>query len=926
MSLMRRNRHICLGIMNDIISIMKKKQLLRFGLIIAVLCAASHSIYAQITDSIDRHGNRIKTFGQDSVYRYTNDHKLFAIDYLDTSSIVKSITFKDDDIYIMYNPQNNPDGLSEEHFENGVIVRRWYAKDSIIVSMGYAVHCHAAYINYYPNGNIESTGQQGFVGSQETSVGLHKKYRKSGKLLLSEDFIYPQKALEDNTDSEFLTYVIVREYHLNEKLHSRKIYSNYVWYDTDHPDDDDSGDRKRRLGLWAYYNDRDGSIFLMNRYSNLNEKTGENTPFDEIDSDNWEEPGILEIFNLSTSVDARDKARRTALMVAIEVGDDEMVHTLIERNANVNAYDHHSHNVLHYASRSGQLKTVELLLAKGAEFSPSLYPRRNAIFPAIERGYVDIVKCLVEAGCGLNVYTNYDATPLITAVTNGHYEIAKYLLEQGAKANYSHYEKSPLNIAASAGNIQLIELFLDRIEEDAKWNELISTALFHASNKGQIDAVKRLLATNVKLREQDYLQEAVVFGQAQSVEFWIDRGADANAFYRNSWWMFPKYTLVEEAARYGYTDVVKVLVARGAAISSEIMVLATVFGDSEMIHFLLANGMKTTPYLLPLAASNLQTENVRTLLSLGLKANSRTHLKRTAMMEAALYYYDEMSGELSFPEIEKRVYEISKLLIENGANVNAKDYEGMTALMFAVKGGYTETVKLLLSKGARLDGTNKFGDKVADFYTSYVNPYGTDTILLDILKIEYTPEDVERGYLSDRPTTKWVNQHEKNDVLRQAIYTDNPKEVKRALNAGSATGFYNHYAEETPMGEALERGNSIAVLRLLIQYGAPVDVTNRNGTTPLMRAVMGGDYSAVKYFIKRGASINQKNFYNNAALIFAAKNGDLRMIKLLVKNGADVNTEGNYCTPLSKAREYNHDKAAELLLELGATEKVKLLE
>ena len=897
--------------------------LLKLGLIIVALCAASNSIsaqnFTQVTDSTDQHGNRIKTFGQDSIYKYTKDHKLLAINYLDTSSIVNSITFKNDEIHIIkYNPQNNSDALSEEHFENRIIASRWYAKDSIIVSMGCAVHCHAAYVNYYPNGNIESTGQKGFVGSKETSVGLHKKYRKSGKLLLSEDFIYPEKALEDNPDSEFLTYVIAREYYLSERLHSRKIYRNSVWNETDHPDDDDSNEYKRRLGVWAYYNELSGNIFAMKRYSNLNEKTGENTPVDKTDSEDWEEPGRLEMFNLSINVDARDKINRTALMVAIEVGDDEMMHTLIERNANVNAYDHYRHNVLYYASRCGQLKTVELLLSKGAEFSPSLYLRHNAIFPAIERGYTDIVKCLVEAGCSLEVYTNNDATPLITAVTNGHYEIAKYLLEQGAKANYSHYEKSPLNIAANAGNIQLIELFLDRIKEDAKWNEFISTALFHASNNGQIDAVKRLLATNAQVHEpQNYLQEAVIFGQAQSATFWIDRGADANAFYHHSWLLSPKSTLVMTAARHGYSDVVKVLVARGASISPKTIELAATFGDSEMIHFLLANGAKTTPNLLTLAAGNLQTENVHTLLSLGLKANFRNHLKRTPIMEAALYYYDDMSGELSFPEIEKRVYEISKLLIENGANVNAKDYEGMTALMFAVKGGYTETVKLLLSKGARLDDTNKFGDKVADFCSSY-NAEGLNAVLLDILKIEYTQDDTERGYLSDRPKTKWKNQEEKNDVLRQAIHADNPKEVKRALNAGASIDYYNNYADETPISEALERNNSTAVLRLLIQYGAPVNATNGNGTTPLMRAVMNNNYSAVKYFIKSGADVNQKNTYNNAALIFAAKNGDSRMIKLLVKNGADVNTEGNYCTPLSKAREYNHDKAVELLRSLGA--------
>jgi len=41
-----------------------------------------------------------------------------------------------------------------------------------------------------------------------------------------------------------------------------------------------------------------------------------------------------------------------------------------------------------------------------------------------------------------------------------------------------------------------------------------------------------------------------------------------------------------------------------------------------------------------------------------------------------------------------------KSLLDRGANVNARDSLGFTALMFAAKSGSTSTVKLLLAKGA----------------------------------------------------------------------------------------------------------------------------------------------------------------------------------------------------------------------------------
>ena len=622
-------------------------------------------------------------------------------------------------------------------------------------------------------------------------------------------------------------------------------------------------------------------------------------------------------------LEKRDENGKTALIIAAEKGDTKTMQKLITRGANIEAIDHKAQNALYHACLNGQLDAVELLLANRATPKSKARWAKLAIFPAAENGHTDIVKRLAEAGYDLKVQSD-QTTPLLSAIKNGHYETAKYLLEQGA-ANYFHYSYSPpLNLAASIGNIQMLELFLDDIKGNKnREKQFIEDALLHASNNGQLVAVERLLATDVEMSPaQNCLQGAVLSRQVESAKFWLDRGADVNAFYKDQWRAYSDYNLLMLAATYGYTDMVKLLVERGANINSETIGFSASSGDSEMIEFLLANSTETVPYLLIPAAENLKTDNVRTLLSHGFKADSRNRLKRTPMMEAALYEYDEMSGELSFPEISERVYEISKLLIENGANVNAKDYEGMTALMFAVNGGYTETVKLLLSKGARLKDSNKFGDKVTDFFNSYINPYGIDTILLDILKIKYTRNDIENGFIPNQAKLKRKNQSEKNEDFRKAILADNQEEIKRAWVNGADIAYYNNYAEETPIGEALEYGRSVATLRLLIEYGAPVNATNGSGTTPLMRAVMANDHSAVEYFIKRGADVNQKNVYANSALIFAARNGDVRMIKLLLNHGADMNTMGNGSTPLRAAIEHGHEEAAELLKSLGAIDKV----
>ena len=51
-----------------------------------------------------------------------------------------------------------------------------------------------------------------------------------------------------------------------------------------------------------------------------------------------------------------------------------------------------------------------------------------------------------------------------------------------------------------------------------------------------------------------------------------------------------------------------------------------------------------------------------------------------------------------------------QLLLQSGANIEAKDKNGNTPLMRAASWGRTENVKLLLDRGAKIDARNSHGD------------------------------------------------------------------------------------------------------------------------------------------------------------------------------------------------------------------------
>jgi ankyrin repeat protein len=104
-----------------------------------------------------------------------------------------------------------------------------------------------------------------------------------------------------------------------------------------------------------------------------------------------------------------------------------------------------------------------------------------------------------------------------------------------------------------------------------------------------------------------------------------------------------------------------------------------------------------------LAAAGAKLEVIPMLLAQGADVNAKDNRGQTALMKAAQGRWKHL--------------EVVKLLVERGADINATDNEGNTAVTLAGSSGQPETVRFLSAKGARIGS----GDAVSLLATARTN-------------------------------------------------------------------------------------------------------------------------------------------------------------------------------------------------------------
>lgn len=332
---------------------------------------------------------------------------------------------------------------------------------------------------------------------------------------------------------------------------------------------------------------------------------------------------------------------------------------------------------LHAAAISGNLGAAKVLLACSIEMEGLAFP-----LPAGQPG-------LQVAAGGL--------TPLMVAIWWGNDDIVRLLLEQGAKLEQSNRTLDrAVHVAAYTGQLPALQLLLDhraRIDYGDFWQ---STPLHYAALYGRLELVQLLLGAGADMEAADEagftpLLNAVEHDQLETVKYLLSQGANRRA----RTFGIGKGPL-RVAATSNALKVAEHLLELGEKVDGELsdnmrpLHEAVSSGHPQMVTLLLQHGASTE---LPDLAWR------GTPLNMAVRSRPATARQWNSAAPPQASY--------TLRQGQESVYlEIIQMLATHGADLNAADRAGNTALHCAAEFGDREVVELLLKLGARRDLKN----------------------------------------------------------------------------------------------------------------------------------------------------------------------------------------------------------------------------
>jgi serine/threonine-protein phosphatase 6 regulatory ankyrin repeat subunit B len=271
------------------------------------------------------------------------------------------------------------------------------------------------------------------------------------------------------------------------------------------------------------------------------------------------------------------------------------------------------------------------------------------------------------------------------------------------------------------------------------------------------------------------------------------------------------------------------------------------------------------------------------LIKAGARVNAANDYGSTPMSEAA------MIGNAAM---------IDRLL-KAGANVESPNADGQTALMIVARTGKIEAAKVLLAHGANVNAKEQWQDQTALIWACAQNQ----------------PEMAQLLVASGAD----VNAASRANPWQRQV-TAEPRAIYRPGGGFSALLY-------------AAREGCLGCAKALAEGGADLNLTDRDGTTPLLMSLLNSHFDLAAYLIGKGANVNKWDWYGQTPLYAAVDLNTVphggrpdrpsldltpgtEVIKMLLKAGANPNAQLKLAQPY---RAVGPDRGADGMITIGST-------
>ena len=530
-----------------------------------------------------------------------------------------------------------------------------------------------------------------------------------------------------------------------------------------------------------------------------------------------------------------------------------------------------------YAKKYGDKIIKELVLNYGKDINQTGDEDIGGLYQAIKHNNIKAVKFFIENNANVEIATFDGTTPLVLAIEENKPKIVELLIKEGKANIYGVYaketEKYPIYCAVKNKNLNMIKILLDNNFDLKRESYILSYAMENSDE----NIVKYLVENGADMYSYEItaLYQAVLNLNPKLVEYFLDKGAS-----------------IEKA---GGTDVYgNIMMAAAGSKFNNSNDKSPV--DLTLLEKSAENSAKITEMLIGKADKNI--------------INDSLEGKTPLIIAVGNSYIDT-----------------AKILIENGANINAVDIEGWSALSYAVNNGDIEIAKLLLENKAKIKDELLIAIK-SPIVESRINMM---KLLIDNkANINYTDENgfnplniaIESG---DMELTKFLITNGANvnslmqdgvSLIGYAIAQNNMDLLQILIENGANVNYTNGDSwADTPLKTASRLGLD-NVVRILLTRNVDINAVDMNGNTALHTAALNSQLSIVKLLLEKNPNLDIQNKVGNTALHLAVISGNIDIVGELVLKGANTrirNNDGKY--PRDIARANNSAAIFEVLRE-----------